>query len=53
MTRSFTKFTDEQLARALHFIEGHEDCLEGSELKSWLRIKEMICNTAEQIGEEA
>lgn len=41
-------FTDEQLSNALHFIEGHEDSLEGAEARAWAQVKQMILRTAQQ-----
>tara|TARA_R100001086_G_scaffold207296_1_gene123104 strand:+ start:175 stop:369 length:195 start_codon:yes stop_codon:yes gene_type:complete len=44
-------FSDAELAAALHFIEGHEDCLENGEIHEWMRIREKITRVAGQVRE--
>lgn len=44
-------FTDEELASALHMIEGHEDSLEGRELAEWKRVKGLILRVAQDCRE--
>lgn len=39
-------YSDEELARALHWVDGHEDCLEGLEATGWFRIKRLLLRVA-------
>lgn len=39
-------FTDEELAAALHDIEGHEDCLEPAELDGWRQVLALVLERA-------
>jgi hypothetical protein len=41
-------FTDEELAAALHMIEGHEDGLGDKEFGEWKRVLGLILRTAQQ-----
>lgn len=41
--------TDEELARAVHFIDGHMDSLDPQELRAFRVIRDMVLRTAEQL----
>ena len=45
---NFTEYTDDELSRALHCIDGHGDAFEGFEARAWAFVKERICRVADQ-----
>lgn len=40
--------SDENIANSIHFLDGHEDTMEGFDLRAWRRVKEMILGLADQ-----
>ena len=43
--------TNDELAAALHMLEGHEDGFEGREMKAWQYIKQRVLDCVEQARE--
>ena len=40
--------SDENIANSIHFLDGHEDTMEGFDLRAWQRVKEMILGLADE-----
>lgn len=40
--------SDENIANSIHFLDGHEEDMEGFDLRAWQRVKEMILGLADQ-----
>lgn len=39
--------TDEELVEAIHFVDAHDEDLEGSRLISWIEVKHMLLELVE------
>jgi hypothetical protein len=51
MTKNLIDFTDLEIARAVHRMDGASDYLEGSELRAWNLTRSMIISNCEQLRE--
>lgn len=43
---NLTDFTDDELVRALHFIDGHMDSLDPQELRAFRLVRSMLITQA-------
>jgi len=49
--KNLIDFTDEEIARAVHRMDGASDMLEGSELGAWNHTRSLIISNCEQLRE--